>query len=143
MPKYKYIFFDGEEHKDAEVSWNRMGRHEQYQKERDFHRKITLFGEEKDLIRSGFTGDDLIDMNRFIPDIIEQREASEHFMKILEEFKADYPVDYDIMYKYYLDYPRMNMEQIAAEYNITKQAVSYRLKNALKKLKNLFVSNEI
>ena len=79
------------------------------------------------------TGDDI---NQEI-----QKKYEESMLKdALISFQQFNPEGYDIISKYYLNTPAMTMEEIAAEYNLSKPAIHLRIKKYLNELRNLMDS---
>lgn len=133
----EHAVFSDEKYKEAHKIFKKMERHERYLIERDKKHGTVKFSYENDLSYFGHKGVDVFDD---IDQEIHKKYEESMLKDALTSFQQLNPEGYDIISKYYLNTPAMTMEEIAAEYNLSKPAIHLRIKKYLNELRNLMDS---
>ncbi len=137
MPKYFFIHFNGLIPEETEIIYNKMGRREQYLEERDKKNGLIYFSEESELFSYGYKGYSVENENYNLQERIKNDLLLNSLEKSMKTFRRNNPEGYDIIQKYYFLKPSRTLNEIGAEYGISKQAVSIRIHKYLKELKKL------
>ena len=134
--KYIYHFFGDDVPKEIEREYNRMRRYEQYLIEQEKSHGVD------------YLGDDVLE--QIAEPMNNEQTAEEMLMSArldylpvaLELLRIDHPMEYNLIYDYYLGKDKMTMMYLAEKYKITSSAVEYRLNKAKSLLKEYITAHE-
>lgn len=134
--KYIYQFFGDDVPKEIEREYNRMRRYEQYLMEQEKSHGVDYLG---------------IDVLEQIAEPMNNELSAEEMLMsarldylpiALEFLRIDHPIEYNLIYDYYLGKDKMTMMYLAEKYKITTSAVEYRLNKAKSLLKEYITAHE-
>lgn len=134
--KYIYQFFGDDVPKEIEREYNRMRRYEQYLMEQEKSHGVDYLG---------------IDVLEQIAEPMNNELSAEEMLMsarldylpiALEFLRIDHPMEYNLIYDYYLGKDKMTMMYLAEKYKITTSAVEYRLNKAKSLLKEYITAHE-
>ena len=134
--KYIYQFFGDDVPKEIEREYNRMRRYEQYLIEQEKSHGVD------------YLGDDVLEQiaepmnNELSAEEMLMSARLDYLPVALELLRLDHPVEYNLIYDYYLGKDKMTMMYLAEKYKITSSAVEYRLNKAKSLLKEYITARE-
>lgn len=134
--KYIYQFFGDDVPKEIEREYNRMRRYEQYLMEQEKSHRV-------DYLR-----DDVLEQisepmdNELSAEELLMSARLDYLPVALELLRIDHPMEYNLIYDYYLGKDKMTMMYLAEKYKITTSAVEYRLNKAKSLLKEYITAHE-